>query len=255
MSRDGIDSSGYGREFADWYDRMFPDDGLADLTAKALASMLPDGARGALELGVGTGRVAIPLSRFTRVVGVDSAPEMIEVFGEAIAQTSADAESVLADMRSFSRAEQYPLVYCICGSLSLVTDPDDQQTVIRLAAEHVAPGGTLVVETHNKPAVLAFHDGQPRITYFVPYPEPGTGLQTHSTLIPGTDLWQCSHIWFESDGTSRVGTEVTRLTSPDEVDAYAANAGLTPAARWADWHRAPYSEQAGTYICAYKRDA
>ncbi|MDL5206017.1 class I SAM-dependent methyltransferase [Streptomyces sp. ALI-76-A] len=251
-----IDDIGYGRQFDGWYDRLFPKDGLADRTAKQLASLHPDPVLGTLELGVGTGRIAIPLSRVTgRVVGVDSSPEMLSALEKDVAATSADVEGVRGDIRFYTDDRQYGLVYCVCGTLSMLLDPADQQRAVSRAAERLAPGGVLVVETHNKPGVLALHAGQQRMTYFVPYPSPGTGLQTHSTLVPEQDLWQCSHIWFESDGTSRVGTELSRLTTPEEVDAYATAAGLTPVARHADWDSSPYTPQGPMFVSVYTKDA
>ncbi|MFK0257426.1 class I SAM-dependent methyltransferase [Streptomyces sp. NPDC090445] len=251
-----IDDIGYGRQFHGWYDRLFPKDGMADLTAKKLASLHPDRRLGTLELGAGTGRIAIPLSRETgRVVGVDSSLEMLSALEKDAAATSADVAGVHGDIRTYTDDHQYGLVYCVCGTLSMLLDPADQQRAVSRAADRLTPGGILVVETHNKPGILALHEGQRRTTYFVPYPEPGTGLQTHSTLIPERDLWHCSHIWFEADGTSRVGTEMSRLTSPEEVDAYAAAAGLTPEGRYGDWNSALYTPQGAMFVSVYRKDA
>ncbi|WP_030413062.1 class I SAM-dependent methyltransferase [Streptomyces sp. NRRL S-1448] len=251
-----IDDIGYGRQFDGWYDRLFPKGGLADLTAKKLASLHPDTALGTLELGVGTGRIAIPLSRLTgRVVGVDSSPEMLSTLETHVTAAGADVEVVHGDLRTYTDDRRYGLIYCVCGTLSMLLDPADQQRALRRAAERLTPGGVLVVETHNKPGVLHIHGEQQRTTYFVPYPEPGTGLQTHSTLIPERDLWQCSHIWFDSDGTSRVGTELSRLTTPEEVDAYATASGLRPEGRYADWNSAPYTPQGAMFVSVYSKVA
>ncbi|MFD5034504.1 class I SAM-dependent methyltransferase [Streptomyces sp. NPDC058220] len=251
----GIEDIGYGRQFDGWYDRLFPKDSLAALTAKKLASLHPGGGLGTLELGVGTGRIAVPLSQEVgRVVGVDSSPEMLAGLAKDAAVTTADVEGVHGDIRDYTDDQRYGLVYCVCATLSMVLDPADQQRAISRAAERVAPGGVLVVETHNRSGVLAFHEGQRRMTYFIPYPEPGTGLQTHSTLVPEQNLWQCSHIWFEA-GTSRVGTELSRLTSPEEVDAYAAEAGLRRVSIHADWSDTPYSDESAMFVSVYERAA
>nr|AOE46836.1 hydroxybutyryl-CoA reductase [Streptomyces antibioticus] len=249
------DDSTYGRQFAGWYDRIFPKGGQADLTAKKLASLHPNHGLGALEMGVGTGRIAIPLARETgEVVGVDSSPEMLSELEKDVAAAGVDVKGVRGDIRTYTDDRQYGLVYCVCSTLSMLLAPVDQQQAVSRAAERLAPGGVLVVETHNKPAILAWHGEQQRMTYFVPYPDPGTGLQTHSTLVPEGDLWHCSHIWFEADGTSRVGTERSRLTSPEEVDAYAAAAGLRPEGRYSDWGSAPYTPQGAMFVSVYAKD-
>src|SRR5687767_7528038 len=116
-----INDIGYGRQFDGWYDRLFPKDGLADRTAEQLASLHPDHGLGTLELGVGTGRIAVPLSREVgRVVGVESSLEMLSALEKDVAATSADVEGVHGDIRTYTDNRQYGLVYCVCGTLSML---------------------------------------------------------------------------------------------------------------------------------------
>ncbi|MEV5932002.1 class I SAM-dependent methyltransferase [Streptomyces sp. NPDC052079] len=243
---------GYGTQFAQWYDRVFPKGAAGQAVADALAGLHPDPDAGTLEFGVGTGRIAVPLSRKTgRVTGVDSSPEMLAQL--AAAPGNEEVVPVHADIRTYTDTRAYGLVYMVCGTLSMLLTPEDQREAVRRAADLLVPGGRLVVETGNRPAVETLHEGRLRTTLFTPYPEPGTGLQTHSTLTP--EIWQCSHIWYESDGTSRVGTELARLTVPDEVDAYATAAGLTPEGRYADWNLTPYAEQYPMFVTTYTKSA
>ncbi|MEU8463990.1 class I SAM-dependent methyltransferase [Streptomyces sp. NPDC029003] len=241
---------GYGTQFSSWYDRVFPKDASAAAVATALASLHPAPGSGTLELGVGTGRIAVPLSRRSGPVrGVDSSPEMLALLA---AEPGAElVTGVLGDVRTYTDERRYGLVYAVCGILSMLLTPEDQQAMVHRAAALLAPGGRLVIETGNRPAVEAMHEGRSRTTLFTPYPEPGTGLQTHSTLPPGSELWQCSHVWYESDGTTRVGTELSRLTTPDETDAYARAAGLVPEGRYADWGLSPYSERYPLFLTTY----
>ncbi|MFG2648583.1 class I SAM-dependent DNA methyltransferase [Streptomyces sp. NPDC048436] len=249
-----VDDIGYGTQFAAWYDRIFPKGADAVATADVLARLHPEPAAGTLEFGVGTGRIAIPLSARTGpVTGVDSSPEMLAQLAEAPGNEGITA--VHADIRTYTDTRTYGLVYIVCGTLSMLLSAEDQQAAVHRAAELLAPGGRLVVETGNRPAVEALHEGQARTTLFTPYPEPGTGLQTHSTLGPGGEMWQCSHIWYEADGTSRVGSELARLTTPDEVDAYAVTAGLNPEGRYAGWELAPYTEQYPMFLTTYTKNA
>ncbi|GGZ22990.1 class I SAM-dependent methyltransferase [Streptomyces nitrosporeus] len=228
---------GYGRVFAGFYDRLFPEDGAAARTAAALASWHPGGP--ALELGVGTGRIAVPLARLTgEVVGVDSSPEMLEQLRSATGPQDA-VTPVHGDIRTHDDGTRYGLVYCVCGTLSLVLDPADQRAAITRAARSLAPGGTLVVETHNPGFVRTLHEGLSRTSFFVPYPEPGTGLQTYSTLLLEQNLWHTSHLLHEPGGT-RIGSEITRLTTPEDVDAYATGAGLERTGLYGDWSGGPF---------------
>jgi SAM-dependent methyltransferase len=247
-----VDDIGYGKQFGTWYDRLFPKDANALTTAEALTRLHPDPEKGTLEFGVGTGRIAIPLSqKVGHIVGIDSSPEMLALLADDPA--GVDVAGVHADIRAYRDDRAYALVYAVCGVLSMLLTPEDQQKAVQRAADLLAPEGRLVIETGNRPAVEAMHEGLARTTLFTPYPEPGTGLQTHSTLPPGSDLWQCSHVWYEADGTTRVGSELARLTTPDEVDSYATAAGLTPEARYSDWQLSPYTSEYPMFLATYRK--
>lgn len=248
-----IDDIGYGRQFGDWYHRLFPDDASVVAEVERLTALHPDPALGTVEFGVGTGRIALPLARRVGpITGVDSSPEMLDVLRRDLTDDT-PVEPVHGDICTYTADLSVGLVYCICATLSMLLTPEEQQQAVRRAAELLAPGGRLVIETHNKPAILALHEGSARATYFSPYPEPGTGLQSHSVLLPEGSLWHLSHVWYEADGTTRVGTEISRLTAPEEMDTYARAAGLVPENRFGDWpaDADPYSLDSPLAICTY----
>lgn len=248
-----VDDIGYGREFKGFYDRIFPSGAYTEPTVRKLASLNPRPGERALELGVGTGRVAIPLAqRAFPVTGVDSSPEMLEDLRAKAKEAEADVDAVHGDIRKYSDDAQYPLVYCVCATLSMILDADDQRATIQHAADRLAPGGLLVVETSNPGGLLKMHEGLQRTSYFIPYPEPNTGLLTYSTIFEDRKLWHASHVWFDK-GTSNVGSELARLTTPEEVDEYAAAAGLQPVERWADWADTPWAEDSPMFVSTYTR--
>ncbi len=256
-----IDDIGYGRQFDGWYDRLLPSRSAALRTAEMLAGLHPDRTAGTLEFGVGTGRIALPLAGLVgRVTGVDSSPEMLAALRERARAEGAAGTAVTVvhgDMRTYAAPEnrRYGLVYAVCATLNLVPDPDERQEVFHRAAALLIPGGRLVVECHNRPAVVALHEGRTRTSYFLPYPEPGTGVQTYSTLSPDHNLWHCSHIWHVGDGTTRVGTETSRLLTPEETDAHAKASGLRPLPQgppYGDWAGTPYTTASPTFISVYE---
>lgn len=245
---------GYGKQFEGWYDRVFQDEAATRATVEALAGFHPDPGSGTLEFGVGTGRIALPLShRVGPVTGVDSSREMLAALDKRADEGQVTAE--LGDIRTYRGERRYGLVYCVCSTLALVTDPGGQREAVRRAAEALRPGGRLVIETHNRPGVVAQHEGLTRTTLFVPYPEPNTGIQMHATLLAENRIWQVSTVWFESDGTHRIGTEVVRLLTPDEVDGYARDAGLRPEGHYSDWRRTEYTPAAGLFVASYTKPA
>ena len=145
-----VDDIGYGRQFGGFYDRIFPSGDYTEPTVRKLASLHPQPGERALELGVGTGRVAIPLAqRAFPVRGVDSSPEMLDQLRTKAKEADADVEAVHGDIRKYSDDAQYGLVYCVCATLSMILDADDQRATIQHAADRLAPGGVLVVETSN----------------------------------------------------------------------------------------------------------
>lgn len=246
-----VSDSGYGRQFVGFYDRLFPDGPDVEQTAALLAELRPAGAD-ALELGVGTGRVALPLAaRSGAVVGVDSSPEMLDVLRSRA--EPGIVEAVHGDIRDFADGRRYGLVYCVCGTLSMLLTAEEQQQVLQTCARHLAPGGVLVIETHNGAVVEAMHAGRLRDSYFVPYPGADTGLLSYSSIDPQHRRWQLSHIFFD-EGRAHIATETSRLTTVQEIDAYAAAAGLRPDARFGSWSGAAATGTEPMIIASYRAD-
>ena len=247
MSATGL--ADYGRQFAGVYDRIFPPGPGAEQTAAWLAGRHPGG--GALELGVGTGRIALPLAARTGpVTGVDLSPEMLASLRAAVAHRRLPVTAVQADIRDYDDGRRYGLVYCVCGTLSMVLGVADQQRVLDTCARALAPGGVVVIETHNPAAVEALHGGRRHASFFVPYPGRDTGLRTRSTLDERRRRWELSHIWCEGE-RSHAAAERSRLTSPAEIDGYAERAGLRLVARRGDWRDSPCAGTEPTVECVY----
>jgi SAM-dependent methyltransferase len=245
------DGAAYGAQFAHFYDRLFPHDFGVEAAVDYLASLHMHQAGPPLELGVGTGRIAVPLAeRVGEVVGVDASPEML---AELERKPSA-VRGVLGDMRTYADEGDHGLVYCVLGSLSIVLDRDEERASVAAFAAAAAPGAAVVIETHNPVPVEALHDGRRTETMFVPYPERDTALLSHSTLDLEHRLWRLSHVFFD-DGRARVASELSRLIYPDQLDDYAAAVGLRLEARHGDWHGTPARGDEPMLISTYRRDA
>jgi SAM-dependent methyltransferase len=236
----------YGAQFADFYDRLFPPDPAA---VERLAALCVREAGPPLELGVGTGRIAIPLSELVgEVVGVDASPEMLD----QLARAPSDVRGVLGDMRTYEDEGDHGLVYCVLGSLSIVLDREEQRAAVAAMAAAAAPGAAVVIETHNPAPVRELHAGRRTETMFVPYPQRDTALLSHSTLDAEHGLWQLSHVFFD-DGRARVATELSRMIEPDELDGWARGAGLRVEARCGDWLGTPARGDEPMVVSVYRR--
>ncbi|MFI2629561.1 class I SAM-dependent methyltransferase [Streptomyces collinus] len=243
-----IQDVGYGRQFADFYDRIFPP---GDDTVKWLAGLHPGDGTASLELGVGTGRIALPLADLAgEVIGVDSSPEMLEVLRGVLAREPRPVTAVHGDIRTYRSERKHGLVFCVCGTLSMLLDPAEQQQVLETCAQALAPGGAVAVETHNPAFVDAMHEGRLRDTFLIPCGE-DAALQSYSLIVPAQKLWHMSHIWHEGGGT-RLASESSRLTTPEEIDAYAERAGLRLEARYGDWQGSPFTGVEPMTICVYR---
>lgn len=248
-----VDDGGYGRQFADFYDRIFPRDDSAERAARWLAKQHIGGGLPAVEFGVGTGRIALPLAALAGdVVGIDSAPEMLDRLREELRANPAPVVAVHANMCGYSDDRPHGLVYCVLGTFSMLLSEHQQQEAMDAFARSAAPGASVVVETHNAALVEAIHDGRVRDSYFVRYPGRDTGLLSYSTLDVNRRLWHLSHVWFD-DGRARIADELSRLTTTDEIDAYAQRAGLERVGHYGGWSGEPFTGEQPMVICHYRR--
>jgi SAM-dependent methyltransferase len=199
--------------------------------------LLPLAAGGALELAIGTGRIAVPLAaRGVRVAGIDFSPDMV-----AELRKKTDAIPVeIGDMSTTRVDGEFSLVYVVFNSLNNVTSQDGQAAVFANAAAHLAPGGSFVVEVGvpNRRPLEVFdvsdtHIGVDELDFATQ-----RLVSHHFTLIDGE--WRRRSIPFRS-------------VSPGELDLMARLAGLELAERWGDWDRAAFTADSTKHVSVWRR--
>ncbi|WP_205695528.1 class I SAM-dependent methyltransferase [Conexibacter sp. SYSU D00693] len=239
----------YGEQFAPFYDRLFPREGaMVDAAVARLAALHRPQDGPPLELGVGTGRLAVPLSeRVGRVVGVDASPEMLA----ELARMGGDVEPVLGDLRDFRDGGGHGLVVCALATLTILLHREEQQAALHTLAAAAAPGAAVVVETHNPDHVALLHDGRRTETRLFPVDPPRTALLSQMTLHDG-GLWELAHLLVD-DGDTRVASEAALLVAPDALDAMAAAAGLELEARHATWAGHEVAPELPMVVSTYRR--
>jgi SAM-dependent methyltransferase len=201
--------------------------------------LLPLAAGGALELAIGTGRVAVPLAeRGVRVAGIELSPDMA-------AQLRRKTEAIpvaIGDMVTTRVEGTFSLVYRVFNSINNVTTQDGQVDVFATAAAHLEPGGCFVVEvgTPNTQRLEVFdlsdtHVGIDEIDF-----DTQRLVSHHFSLVDGE--WRRLSVPFRS-------------VSPAELDLMARLAGLELRERWADWDRAPFTAESTKHVSVWQKPA
>jgi len=235
----------YGERIADVYDSWYAafDERCIDLLAEF--------ARGgsALELGIGTGRIALPLrQRGVDVHGVDASPAMV---AKLRAKRGGDAIPVtMATFADFSLDERFALAYIAFNTFFAPVTQEEQIRCMETVARHLSPGGRFVIEAFV-PDLARFVSNQ---TVRVVGLEPSE-VRIDASLLYVTDQRITSqHIVLTERGT-RLYPVTLRYVWPSEMDLMARIAGLRLEHRWADWERTPFARDSTKHISVYQRSS
>jgi SAM-dependent methyltransferase len=210
----------------------------ADLPVEPVVEfLLPFAGGGALELAIGTGRIAVPLAeRGTRVAGIDLSPDMV-----AELRKKTDAIPVaIGDYATTRVDDDFSLVYIVFNSISNQTTQQGQVATFANAAAHLDPGGCFVVEvgTRNRQPLQVFDLSDTHVGLDEYDADTQRLVSHHFTLIDGA--WRRRSIPFRS-------------ASPAEFDLMAQLAGLRLRERWADWDRAPFAAESTKHVSVWEK--
>ncbi len=235
--------------FDEWiaqhYETLWPEvcqPGVVGAAVSFLADLADAGP--ALEFGIGTGRIALPLSR--RGVRVDG----IELSAAMVDQLRVDPDSrhmtvIVGDFATASMDDRYALVYLVCNTITNLTTQDEQVACFRNAAAHLAPGGYFVIENYI-PALQRLPPGETRHTFIATPTHVGVEEYDLASQIA------VSRHWWEIDGQLRTFSSSHRYLWPSELDLMARLAGMSLWGRWSDWGRAPFTSESGAHISVWQ---
>jgi hypothetical protein len=231
---------------AEHYATLWPhlfDPSVVDPAVDFLAELAGSGP--ALEFGIGTGRIALPLSR--RGVGVHG----IELSPAMAAQLRAqpggsDIEVAMGDFATSAVEQRFTLVYLLRNTITNLTTQDEQVDCFRNAAAHLVPGGTFVIENYV-PEVQRLPPGETTRVF--------TASPTHIGVDEYDVVTQIdrSHHWWVIDGQLRTFSSPHRYVWPSELDLMARLAGMTLRERWSDWHRGPFTGGSRSHISVWHK--
>ncbi|MFN2526492.1 MAG: class I SAM-dependent methyltransferase [Actinomycetota bacterium] len=234
----------YGERIAEAYEVLHRALFDVDVTVDVLAELAGKGP--ALELAVGTGRIAIPLSeRGIEVHGIDISPKMIENLrskpgGGGIKVTMGDFADVLVEGK-------FSLVFIVFNTLFALTRQGDQVRCLRNVAQHLTRDGVFVVEAFV-PDLSRFDRGQRVEVNDIEVDRVVMGVSRH---YPTQQRIDAQHIVLDDTGIHMYPVRL-RYAWPAELDLMAAEAGMELNARWSGWSRDPFTEASERHISVYK---
>lgn len=229
---------------AKWPDLFDP--AVVGLAVDFLAAQAGDGS--VLELGIGTGRLALPLSRRgLDVHGIELSPDMVD---QLKSKDGADALTVTLGDFATTVAEgcsgRVTLAYLVRNTIMNLTTQDAQVACFSNVTAHLAPGGLFVMEV-MVPGLRRLPPGE-TVQAFALTP-------THLGFEEYDVAWQrsISHHYWVSDGKLETFSAPFRYVWPSELDLMARLAGMTLRERWNDWDRTPFTGESRSHISVWEK--
>ena len=234
--------STYGDAFADIYDDWYQQVTDVDGTA-AFISNLSEGLD-VLELGVGTGRLALPIAAAgVPITGVDSSSEMLKRL--TARDTSGLVTTHLADMASWLPTGPFKVIFCAYNTFFNLVDPDDQEKCLQLVSDRLTPDGLFVLEAFV-----------PSNYSLLPTRGVESRHMTEATVLNITIREKISGVVRGQSVQVGEAGPILRpwrilIKTPDELDQVAARQGLNLVERWQDWHRSPFTSSSDHHVSVY----
>lgn len=223
-------------------DRFAPE--VLGPTVDLLTELAGDGT--ALEMAIGTGRVAVPLrDRGVPVTGIELSAPMVARLRRKVDE--ARLPVVIGDMATTVVPGDFALVYLVWNSISNLRTQDEQVACFGNAARHLRVGGYFVIELWVPP-LRRLPPGQTAVPM---------SLDDDHLVFDTYDLvdQQCTshHYWSEPDGSVRSGAGHFRYIWPAECDLMAQLAGLELVERYADWDRSPFTGDSESHVSVWRK--
>lgn len=219
--------------------------GDEDAAAEFLAAYV--GGGGALELAIGTGRIAIPLTeKGIKVDGIESSPHMVEQLHKKVKNINV----TIGDMSTTTTNHQYNVVYLVYNTIFNLLTVDDQINCFKNAAQHLNKEGHFIVETAVPHAWIASGKSD-----YVKA-ERISGKQVVFDVArydPVTQLFEENHVYI-TESSIEMNPIVCRLITPGEMDLMARIAGLKLVDRFANWQKSVFDENSVGHVSIYGVD-
>ena len=240
------EASTYGDRIAAVYDQFhFPVTRFTNATVEFLASVA--GKRRVLELGIGTGRIALPLAaKGLKLFGIDASEKMVaqmraKAGGEAI-------PVVIGNFADLKVSGQFSLIYVVLSTFFALLTQDEQVRCFQRVARHLTSDGVFLIEAFvTDPA--RFDRGQRIGALDVETDCVRFEVTQHD---PTTQSIRSAHVEMSERGVHLYPARL-RYAFPSELDLMARLAGMELRERWADWYRSPFTAESTSHISVWEK--
>ena len=201
----------------------------------------------ALELGIGTGRIALPLARRgVSVHGIDLSKAMVAVLREKPGNESIDV--TIGDFAITRAAGSFSLVYLVFNTIMNLGRQEAQVACFENVASQLEPGGCFVIEVMvpelqrlpPKDTAIVFHLSETR-----------AGIDEYDVVAQGLT----SHHFETVDGRLELSQFHGRYVWPSELDLMAQLAGMRLRERWGGWNREPFTAESSSHVSVWEKPA
>ena len=224
-------------------DLFVPD--VVDPVVDFLLDLAVDGT--ALELGIGTGRIALPLAqRGVRVHGIDLSDAMV---AKLRSKAGADQISVtIGDFATTIVEGRFSVAYLVFNTIMNLTTQDEQVACFRNVAAHLQPGGCFVIEV-MVPDLQRLPPGETVRAFTVSATR--LGFDEYEVASQGL----ISHHYWAVDGKLEGDSMPFRYVWPAELDLMARLAGMSLRERWNGWNREPFTSESTKHVSVWQKSA
>ncbi|MFD3658821.1 class I SAM-dependent DNA methyltransferase [Streptomyces sp. NPDC058620] len=241
----GQESPHYASNFAARYDDWFPSP-VTDSTVDLLATLAKTAGSGpVLELGSGTGRVALPLAgRGLEVHGIEAASQMTEQL-----RAKSGGHDITVTAGDFSRVPiggGFSLVYVVGGTFFELVHQEDQTRCFAAAADRLLPGGLFVLDAHV-PEALAAQESALRA-----FPIEGGVTVRMRSVDRASQTYASHYLILDQDGVHHVPVSF-RYASVGELDLMASMAGLRLRHRYGGWSGEKFTASSAYHVSVYEQ--
>ena len=236
----------FGEHVAARFDERYAhqaDPAVVEPIVAFLAELAGGGA--ALELGIGTGRIALPLAeRGVPVHGIELSEAML---GRLRAKPGADRiGTTVGDFATATVDASFAVAYLVANTIMNLTTQDEQVACFQNAAAHLEPGGCFVIEV-LVPGLRRLPPGERFQLFDVSAGH--LGLDEYDVARQGL---VSHHYWIEA-GTVEVLSPPFRYVWPSELDLMARLAGLSLRERWSSWTREPFTSESTEHVSVWEK--